>query len=622
MSKIDTKDEILARADIIEIISDYLTLHKRGRNFIGLCPFHSEKTPSFTVSPEKQIYKCFGCGKSGNVITFLMEKNAFTFTETLKFLAGKYGIQYSFKESNPETVSEIEDILSALEESAKYFQKSLSQKEGKICREYYESRKFTKKTQEEFRLGFSPDSYDSLTKHLQNEGFSEHIITEAGINVVVENGRTYDRFRNRAIFPIFDIFGRVIGFGARNLSNEKTQAKYINSPQTKVYDKSRVLYGLSQGKNEIINKKFAILVEGYADVLTLHQNGFKNSVASSGTSLTTEQLKLLSRYSKNLQIIYDADSAGINATERAIEMALENGFSPNIVSLSPGSDPDSILRDNGTSSFQGFLDNSSDFLEFLYSKYKKSSEFENTGGKSEIIKKLMSTISLVKDKVRQDLLIQELASKFDFNDFQIRNLYKLQSNLKNDSIRKAAIRQDSQVKNEDDSENVIFEKECKAILKKMKNPEQILFNIILKNNDTFQKFKTYDFNPEKLITETAKTIYDFIFSYESLDELFHSLDEENPEPHMKSVVTTLSLTQISPSDNWDRYFSEDTAVNMKSKLQIILINLELNSLETQIKESQKRLKGVLSDLERLSTLEAINTLSKEKNKLKSQLSNI
>lgn len=621
MNSLEIKQEILSRSDIIEIISEHVLLSKRGRNFIGLCPFHSEKTPSFTVSPDKQIYKCFGCGKSGNIITFLMEKNSFSFIETLKFLANKYGIPFTLKEQDKESVSEIEEILSVLEEANKYYQKKLLTKEGKICKEYFSKRDFSEKTIQEFRLGYAPDSFDELSKHLHQEGYSDHIIAESGLSVTNENGRNYDRFRNRAIFPIFDIFGRIIGFGARNLNNDKTQAKYINSPQTKVYDKSKVLYGLFQGKNEIVNRKNALLVEGYADVITLHQHGYKYAVASSGTSLTIEQLKLLSRYTKTITIIYDADTAGINATERALELSLEHGFTPNVVSLPSGDDPDSVLRNNTPSVFQGYLENPLNFLDFLFDKYRHTVEYSNSTGKSEIIKRLMNFINLVPDKVRQDLLIQELASKFDFNDFQIRNLYKLSLSISKESSKRNITEISSQVESQEVNERIEFEKQCKSIIKKLRKPEYVLLNLILSNSSDFENFNKFDFSIDKLITKTAKTIYEFIQRFDSLSKLFLELDSENTDKHLKSVITSLSLIQISPSDNWDKYFTENNKTSLKSKLELILINLELERLEIQISESQTRLKKELTDLERLTTLESINNLSKEKNKIKTELGN-
>ncbi|OGU59842.1 MAG: DNA primase, partial [Ignavibacteria bacterium GWF2_33_9] len=335
-------------------------------------------------------------------------KNAFSFAEAMKFLAQKYGIKYEVSDNYKEASTEYEEIYNVLKDSAEFFIQKLSSAEGKKCRDYFKSRQFTQKTIEEFQLGYSPNSFDALSKYLIERGYEEEIIAKSGMNVQNENNRVYDRFRDRAMFPVYDTFGRIIGFGARLLNDDKTQPKYLNSPQTKVYDKSRTLYGLYQSKNTIIDKKFAILVEGYADVITLYQNGFKNAIASSGTSLTADQLKLLSRFSKNLTIVYDSDSAGINAAERAIDIALQNGFNPNVISLPSGEDPDSIVRDKGNKAFQNYLDNQMNFLDFIFEINSNNPQFENVLGKTEVIKKIMLTINLVPDEVQKDLLIQEL----------------------------------------------------------------------------------------------------------------------------------------------------------------------------------------------------------------------
>ncbi|HRT67855.1 MAG TPA: DNA primase, partial [Bacteroidota bacterium] len=362
----DIKQEILERSDIVEIISESVFLKKVGKNFVGLCPFHSEKTPSFNVSQEKKIYKCFGCGRSGNVFTFLMENNGMTFREAMNYLAKRYGIAIDTTQENKEKKSKQEDILNVMEEATNYYQSLLKKKSGASCREYFEKRGISQQTIEEFRLGYSPDSFNETSNYLRSKGYSDEILLDAGLLVQNEKGNLYDRFRGRAMFPITDIFGRVIAFGARLISDDKSQPKYINSPQTMLYDKSSVLYGLSQAKSQIINKKEAILVEGYMDVITMHQWGYKNAVASSGTSLTAEQLKLLSRYTKNLNILYDADEAGQNAAERAIEIALQQEFDISIITLPEGEDPDSILREQGPNAFRKYLDGKLNFIEFLF----------------------------------------------------------------------------------------------------------------------------------------------------------------------------------------------------------------------------------------------------------------
>ncbi|MGB9702795.1 MAG: DNA primase [Candidatus Kapaibacteriota bacterium] len=623
MSNEDIKNEILSRTDIVEIISEYVRLTKRGRNFVGLCPFHTERTPSFTVSPDKQIYKCFGCGKSGNAITFLIEHNNLSYIEALTFLGNKYGVKVDLKEHKQEDTTKIQDIYSVLKESANYFNSLLETQSGKNCNEYFEARGFNKKTIKEYQLGYSPNSFDELSKHLKKKGFSEEIIHLAGLTVESESGKLYDRFRNRAMFPIFDIFGRVIAFGARLLEDEKTQAKYINSPQTLVYDKSKVLYGLFQAKNKIISNNSAILVEGYADVLTLHQNGITNSVASSGTSLTVEQLKLLSRYTKNLIIMYDSDSAGQNASERAIELALGQGFYPKIVVLPAGEDPDSILRNNGYKTFLRSLENSIDFIQFLFDKYKNTDKFSSASGKSEIIKIIIKNINLIPDPLQQEFLMQELAVKLDFNETQAKTLYEIKRKIKpNEVVSFKRNESEITLNNPQNSEPEIdFEKKCQNLIKKINNSEYVLLSLILKDETNFSYFKNINFNKNLIITEISSKLIDFITNYNSLSSLLFSLNNEDVNPYLKSILITLSLNNESPSENWEKYYEEDIEYNPQKSFQIVLLKLELEKIEIEIKEFQKLLKNDLSEFEQLSTLETIKNLLKKREEIKDKLMN-
>lgn len=621
MSNEDIKNEILSQTDIVEIISEYIRLTKKGRNFVGLCPFHNERTPSFTVSSDKQIYKCFGCGKSGNAITFLMEHNGLSYVEALTFLANKYGIKLNLKEHKKEDNTKIQDIYAALKLAALYYNSLLEDQSGKTCKDYFDSRAFTKKTISDYLLGYSPDSFDELSKHLKSKGFTEEIIHLAGLTVESESGKIYDRFRNRAMFPIFDIFGRVIAFGARLLEDEKTQAKYVNSPQTIVYDKSKALYGLYQGKGKIISSNSVILVEGYADVLTLHQNGITNSVASSGTSLTIEQLKLLSRYTKNLTIMYDGDSAGQNATERAIELAMKQGFNPKVVVLPSGEDPDSILRNNGSKAFVRLLENSVDFIQFLFDKYKKTEMFNSASGKSEIIKIIIKNIKLVPDPLQQEFLMQDLANKLDFNENQAKILYNIKASTKSNEIADVHKNNatDTQVSSAPDFD---FEKKCQKLINKINNAEYMLLTLILKDEINFSYFKKINFNKDLIITEISLKLLNFIESYDSLSSLFNSINNQDTNPYIKSILITLSLNKETPSENWDKYYNVDNENNHLKSFKIALLKLELEKIEIEIKEFQKILKNKLNEIERSSTLETINNLLKKREEIKSNLINL
>jgi DNA primase len=622
MTHEEIKNEILLRSDLIEIVSEYVRLTKRGRNFVGLCPFHNEKTPSFTISPDKQIYKCFGCGKSGNVITFLMEHNGLSYLESLKFLGDKYGVKFEYTQTNKDETLQIEEVYEVLAKATQYFQKFLYTKEGVVCKEYYETRGFTKRTIEEFKLGFAPNSFEQLSNYLKKEGFSEDTIKEAGLSVESETGKHYDRFRNRAIFPIQDIFGRIIAFGARQLENEKNQPKYINSPQTIVYDKSKVLYGIFQAKNNIINKQQSILVEGYADVITLHQYGFKNAIASSGTSLTEEQLKQLKRYSDNILILYDGDQAGINATERAIELALQQAFNVHSVILPNNNDPDIFLKENGANALSKILAEPLNFILFFFEKNKKSPDFLSPTKKSEIIQKIIYLINLIPDEIQQNFLMQELALKLDFNNMQIKSLYKIKENLKSGKITAKNELKQKSIQPSSAEKEFIFEQESINLIKKMSNAENSLIKISLQNDDAFNYFKSKNFYKELLISKISIKIIDFISQSNSLKDLFDALNQENVNPYIKSIISRIALMQETPSENWEKYFQSEQNTNKLEYYIAVKLHLQLDKIEREIKESRSILKTNISDIELTSTLEALNSLIQKREEIRSRLNKL
>ena len=343
-------DEIRSANDIVEVISSFVQLKRRGKNFLGLCPFHKEKTPSFTVSPDKQMYHCFGCGKGGNIYTFVMEMEKVTFVEAVRSLAERAGITIQMEETSPDQASESENLYQACRFAGLHFYKNLTESaEGKFALKYFHDREFSDDTIRVFGLGYSLNSWDGLLVAAQLEGIPVDHLVKAGLVRSREDGSGhYDYFRGRAMFPIFSTSGRVIAFGARKLrEDDSIQGKYINSPETPVYSKSRVVFGLFQSKEAVRSENNALMVEGYADTISLFQAGVQNVVASSGTALTPDQLRLVRKYAKSLTLVYDADSAGSQATVRGVDLALEHGFDVKIVPLPKGEDPDSFVRKNG-----------------------------------------------------------------------------------------------------------------------------------------------------------------------------------------------------------------------------------------------------------------------------------
>lgn len=409
-----TTDKVKERMDIEEVIGDYLPMKKKGQNLWANCPFHGEKTPSFSISPSKQIYKCFGCGKAGDPIQFVMDIEGIGFQEAIRHIAGRYGIEVEEDETRTpeqhEAQNERESLLIALGFARDFFVKNLQTTEGKsIGLSYFKERGFTPAIIEKFDLGYALDGWDNLLNAAKSAGFKEEILLKAGLILQKEGdaSRVYDRFRNRVIFTIHNISGKPLGFGARILTKDKSQPKYINSPETPVYHKSDVLYGMFQAKKAVRDKDNCYLVEGYTDVVSLHLSGIENVVASSGTSLTDGQIKLIKRFTDQVTVLYDGDAAGIKASLRGIDLLLEGGLNVKAVVFPDGEDPDSYSRKVGSQAFQEYLEtNSRDFIGFKIGLYKE--EFtKNPIRKAEVIREVVQSIGKIPDPIIRSVYAKE-----------------------------------------------------------------------------------------------------------------------------------------------------------------------------------------------------------------------
>ncbi|RPI67184.1 MAG: DNA primase, partial [Ignavibacteriae bacterium] len=366
-------EQIRSQANIVDVVGEYVQLKKAGRNYLGLCPFHKEKTPSFNVNAERGMYKCFGCGKGGNAITFVQEHLHMTFPDAVKHLATKMGIPIPEEEvEDPTGMTARRDAArAALREAADFYRKTLSASDGAPVRTFYERRGFSADIQERFGLGAAPAAWDHLLTHLEANGFTRQHLEDAGLIIVKDDGKVYDRFRGRAMFTIRDDSGRVVGFSARTLSNDPDTPKYINSPQSMVFDKSRVLYGLDLAKRSIIEHKTVHVVEGQADVIAMHQGGFLSTVASSGTALTPDHVKLLKKYADTMVLVFDADSAGQKAMSRGIEIGLAGGMEVRCVVLPSGEDPDSMIKKNGVTAMSDLLAQAMPWMTYQTERFKK-----------------------------------------------------------------------------------------------------------------------------------------------------------------------------------------------------------------------------------------------------------
>ncbi len=416
----ETVDQILQAARIEEVVGEFVSLKKRGANYIGLCPFHNEKTGSFNVNPARNIFKCFGCGKGGDSAKFLMEHEHITYPEALRYLARKYNIQIEEKELTPEermAQTEREKMFNINAFADKFFVDTLwNTDEGKsVGLEYFRERGYLNPIIEKFHLGYSPEKWEAFTEYAKQNGYDPEFLEKVGFSIKRQNGEYYDRYHGRVMFPIHNLTGKVIGFGGRILQSdpEKKLAKYQNSPESEIYQKKETLYGIYFAKSAIVNKDECILVEGYFDVLRMHQLGIENVVASSGTSLTTEQIRLIKRYTKNITMLYDGDAAGIHAALRGTDMILAEGMNVRVVVLPPEHDPDSFGKAYPIEEVERYLKaNVKDFIRFKTELLLKDAANDPIK-KGQVVRNVVETISVVPDPIFRIAYVKETSRLMD-----------------------------------------------------------------------------------------------------------------------------------------------------------------------------------------------------------------
>ena len=419
-----TIDKIYSSADIVEVISDFVTLKKKGVNYQACCPFHNEKTPSFVVSPSKGVFKCFGCGKGGNAITFVMEHEGVSYVDALKYVAKKYGIEVQERELSEEEKRENDDRESMMVVTSyanDYFKKSLREtEEGRnIGMSYFRERGFGDAIIDKFGLGYCPAAGSAFSDMAVREGYKEDFLVRTGLTIKRESGGYYDRFAGRVMFPVHSLSGRVIAFGGRTLRTDKKTAKYLNSPESEIYHKSNTLYGIYFAKKAITQQNFCILVEGYFDVLSMVQSGVESVVASSGTSLTSEQIRLISRFTKNITVIYDGDAAGIKASIRGIDMILKEGLNVRVVLMPEGEDPDSFAQSHSSEELSDYIrENEVDFISFKTNLLL--SEVKNDPiGRAAMITDIVGSIAVIPDEIVRSQYIRECSRLTDSDEQMI-----------------------------------------------------------------------------------------------------------------------------------------------------------------------------------------------------------
>ena len=615
----DTIQTIFETARVEEVVGDFVTLRKRGVNMIGLCPFHNEKTPSFTVSPAKGIYKCFGCGKAGNSVNFIMEHEHYSYPEALKFLAKKYNIEIEEEEQTPEQLQELnekESLYSVSAYAQKFFtEQLLNSEEGKaIGLSYFKNRDLREHTIEQFQLGYSPDSWDAFTKNAIKNGYKPEYLVKSGLTID-KNGNRFDRFSARVIFPIHNLSGRVIGFGGRILKSEEKKAKYVNSPESDIYSKSKVLYGIYFAKSAIIKKDNCLLVEGYTDVISLFQAGFENVVASSGTSLTTDQIRLIKRYTLNITILFDGDEAGVKASFRGIDMILEQGMNVKIVMFPKGEDPDSYVRSHRSIEVEEFLaGQAKDFIRFKTNILLKETK-DDPVKKAGLIKQIVQTISLIPDQITRSVYVKECSVMMDMAEQTLMNeLNKLlkkkfrQTNLQNVPVEVLEVTEQPAEKqieyNLNDTE--YQEKDVIRILlnygqSEIEFEEEDENKHIVKIPVNVANFIVDDLNADEIKFNNA--IYQIIFeeynefiSKEDLPGEKHFINHTNKK--ISSAAIDLLTSPYELSDKWESKAGIEVTTEAK-KLKLAVVNAVLSfkakKVEQLIEENKMKIKEEKND---------------------------
>ena len=577
----ETIDKVYEAARVEEVIGDFVQLKRAGSNFKGLSPFSDERSPSFMVSPAKGIWKDFSSGKGGNAIAFLMEHSQFTYPEAIRFLAKKYNIEVEETELSEEdkvVANEKESLFLVSEFASKYFQDILlNSEEGKaIALSYFKERGFTNDTIKKFSLGYSPNQWDALTKEALGKGYKLEFLEKTGLTIVGED-KQFDRFKGRVMFPIQSMSGRVLGFGGRILTNDKKAAKYLNSPESDLYHKSKVLYGIFHAKQAIAKQDNCYLVEGYTDVIQMHQAGIENVVSSSGTALTPDQIRLINRLTKNVTVLFDGDAAGLRASIRGIDLILEEGMNVRVCTFPDGEDPDSFAKKTPLQDLiQYFEDNSMDFIQFKASLLMKDAKNDPIK-KADLIRDMVASISKIPDRIKREVYIKETSRIMDISEDVLFNtlaqlvkkdISDLGKKLKEEQTAFEVVKNENPVVAANIDIQYELEQKIIEILLIYGNVEDEFEDVLLKANEKGEMVEVKEMNKYKVYqriflslqedeTELAnplfKNIYDDLISYFNQNETFE-LEKYLSQlpPELSQEVTSILMNDERESlHNWE-----------------------------------------------------------------------
>lgn len=638
----DTIKKIQDVAEIVDVVGDFVSLKRKGANYWACCPFHSEKTPSFSVAPAKNIFYCFGCHKTGNAVTFVMEIEKCSYPDALKYLAKKYHIEIEETQATPEQAAqanERESLLIVLEFAKKYYQQLLTQTdEGQsIGLSYFKERGFNQATIDKFELGYSQDAWNNLENEALRKGFSKDVLLKTGLVIQKEDGKSYDRFRGRVMFPIHNLAGRVVGFGARTLKKDD-KPKYLNSPETAVYVKNEILYGLFQAKTAIREQDLCLLVEGYADVISLYQNGVQNVVASSGTALTENQIRLIRRFTENVVVLYDGDTAGIKAALRGIDLLLAQGLNVKAVTLPNEEDPDSLVRKIGGEAFKEYLaKNAKDFITFKVELLLAEAQNDPLK-KATVIRSIVESISKIPDAIKRSVFYKQCSELLSIGEDVLvteGNKIVLNEQKKIDKQQTELAAQQSKV---DTIANELIEQQLvrqqkSTIDEIIAYQEKESIRLLVKYG---QFYVEHDLQLWRYLFDELEEIQFHTAAYKEILDIYRKavaenigVDEEflmvHGSPEVQKIVSALLFERYELSENWHlkhQIFIPKEKDVLPHVVYTNILRLKHRILEKLIAENIKKLTLLLTEEEQNECLQTHIALTNVKNDIAKTLGSV
>tara|TARA_Y100000385_G_scaffold16222_2_gene16413 strand:- start:4299 stop:6212 length:1914 start_codon:yes stop_codon:yes gene_type:complete len=630
----ETIDTIFETARIEEVVGDFVTLKKRGANMLGNCPFHDEKTPSFTVSPTKGIYKCFGCGKGGHAVNFVMEIDQLSYPEALKYLAKKYNIEVQEEEQTPEQIEKAnarESLFIVNSYAKDYFQDSLNKSiEGKaVGLSYFKERGVSVEMIDKFQLGYNPDNWDAFTKSALEASYKKEFLEKTGLSIFKDD-KAFDRFKGRIIFPIHSISGRIVGFGGRTLKKDD-KAKYLNSPESEIYHKSKVLYGIYFSKSAIVKNDNCLIVEGYTDVISMHQSGIENVVASSGTALGTEQIKLIGRYTKNITLLFDSDNAGIKAATKAIDLILAESMTVKIALLPEGEDPDSYAKKFGGEGLTHFInENSKDFVEFKIALLDEKSKNDPIK-KVSLINNIMLSIALIPDGITREVYIDKCSKLLEVGKAELENkVHELIHKTK--PVKKA----ERQTAKKIEQKKTVTKDKAKSEFQ-----EKDIIRFMLQYGHYFLNFENTDNNSEEnKVYVVHYIISEFrnqkVFSNPNYSLIFNTFEEalsqgellteeyftQHKDPEISQVAVDIISNEHAISQKWKEHgiYTETEEMQLKKAVDTAIYSLKIAKIVERIEVKTTELANGSENDEKL--LVEINDMLTIKREISAKLGRI